>query len=395
MLAYLLHVTEQVMPRWVQFAIFFLMVTLIYFGAHFYVYRRMVVALSLQDSDYLAWIRLATLFLILTFPVSRLMVRGIGINIATKAFDWLACAWMGMFFYLFLGALIAHIVSLAFSAAGVWPVVGKVLTPRVSVSLVASAAIALSIYGYIEARWTLTTTRIEVPVKNLPPERDGFTIAQISDIHMGVIVADRSIKKMVEEVNSLKPDLVVITGDLVDEDANHLEHLTGTLKSLSAPNGVLAVTGNHDFYAGVDRVVANAASAGVRFLRNAKTTIAGFLDVYGADDPTSAQFAGGRIAPESLLGPEAMDRPTVFLYHQPIRIEEMAARGADLLLSGHTHKGQIWPISYISRRIYPYQTGLYKIGKSSLYVSRGIGTWGPPLRVDSVPEIVLITLRRR
>jgi predicted MPP superfamily phosphohydrolase len=394
MLAYLLHVTENAMPRWMQFAIFFIIVTLIYSSAHYYVYRR-IAATLIPGSAALAWLRATAFLLALSFPVARLLVRTVGVTPVTTAIDWFACVWMGMLLYSFLLTAAAHEVSWTASIAGFSGLLDRFMPARTAAGIIAAAVLAVSAYGYHEARWKLERTELEIPVKNLPAERDGFRIVQISDVHIGVIVSERGIERLVREINALSPDLVVITGDLVDEDAAHVGELAEKLEGIRSRYGVLAVTGNHEFYAGVERVVLNAMAGGVRFLRNRKETVAGFLDVYGADDPTGYQFGGVRAAPESIVGPEARERPSIFLYHQPVRFEQLARAGIDLVLSGHTHNGQIWPIHLISGLIYPHRTGLFKSGGATHYVSRGAGTWGPPMRIGSTPEIVSIKLKKQ
>jgi len=197
----------------------------------------------------------------------------------------------------------------------------------------------------------------------------------------------------VNQVNALHPDLVVITGDLMDENADRMLELADSIRQIKCPFGVFAVTGNHDYYAGAEQIIRHAAGLGVRYLTNEKVVLSNGLILYGINDPTAAEYGQESPPFEKIIGPEARQSPAVLFYHQPKQFEKAEALGVDLMLSGHTHKGQIWPMSHISRLIYPFQTGHYARGRSHLYVSRGIGTWGPPMRLASRPEIVRIRLR--
>ncbi len=157
---------------------------------------------------------------------------------------------------------------------------------------------------------------------------------------------------------------------------------------------MLAVTGNHDFFAGIDSVVRCASAGGVHFLRNEMLTVAGAIDVYGVDDPLAARLQGGSPPRfEQVIGSETRQRPSILLCHQPLGYPRLAEMGVGLILSGHTHGGQLWPIAWLSRRFYPYYAGHYQIGASHFYVSRGTGTWGPPMRLGAPPEIVHLHLR--
>jgi predicted MPP superfamily phosphohydrolase len=213
-------------------------------------------------------------------------------------------------------------------------------------------------------------------------------------VHYGMLTENGWLAKLVRQVNQCNADLVILTGDLVDEGVAHMEAMTQPLAALKARDGVLAITGNHEYYAGVDRATAIMEKAGIRVLRNEVLVLRSGLQVLGIDDPTGARRLG-EAAPDfrGLLGRLDPRKPSLFLYHQPIRFEETASFGIGLQLSGHTHGGQLFPLRYISRLLYPRTPGLHRIGTSYLYVNRGAGTWGPPMRLGSPPEIALIRLR--
>jgi hypothetical protein len=311
--------------------------------------------------------------------------------------DWLVVVWLGCVFYAVLLGLAVQMLATLGEWTGLMTVAAPLLgssPPRTAVLLVLVLTAMCVTVGFVRAQALPRTVNLEVPLAHLPPSLNGFKVIQLSDVHLGTFARRARIHGLVEKVNALVPDLVVITGDLVDEKASQLAPFEPILAGLRARYGVLAVPGNHDFFGGIDEVVRRAAASGIRFLRNEKVTIAGALQIYGIDDPMGARLSGGRSVPfESVLGPEVREQPSILLYHQPIRYPRLAQMGVGLVLSGHTHGGQLWPLKYISMLFYPYVSGFFRIGTSHFYVSRGTGTWGPPMRFGVPPEIVAIRLR--
>jgi len=262
-------------------------------------------------------------------------------------------------------------------------------------ALVASiAGVVLLIGGYAlqEAR-SFRVTRLEIPLRGLPPQLDGFSIVQVSDIHYGMLTRNQELARILGRVNDLQPDIVVITGDLVDESISHMEEMSAPLSRIKSRHGVFAVTGNHEYYAGVERAVAIMKGANIKVLRNEIMALPGGLQILGIDDPTGSRRMGQR-APDfdRLFSSLDHQKPSILLYHQPIMFEKTASRGIGLQLSGHTHGGQLFPVIYISKMIYPRTPGLHRIGDVYLYVSWGIGTWGPPIRFHAPPKLVYIRL---
>ncbi|MFA6033387.1 MAG: metallophosphoesterase [Myxococcota bacterium] len=385
------------MTRTLHYALFFVLMSAVTCGAHYYVYRRITAMAGVTGAAWRRRILAAAMALGLSFPAARLMIL-VSSGRFIVAFDWFANLWAGVFLYALLATAAIHLAGALFGIFNRHEKSGPaaaVRRGRITAVFIGVFALTMGIYGFCAARFMVQTTVLDLPVKGLPAALDGFRVVQVSDIHIGVIVRNGKVRDLVEKINSLSPDLVVITGDLADEDASYMKGLSGELARIKSVHGTLACTGNHDYYAGVEHVTAIAAGAGIRFLRNEKATVAGAIDVYGIDDLAGRYF--GEKTPEfgSIIGPGARTRPTILLYHQPVGMEKAAALGVDIVLSGHTHKGQIWPITLISRLIYRYQTGLFKSGDTAMYVSRGAGTWGPPMRVGSTPEIVLVRLRAR
>jgi predicted MPP superfamily phosphohydrolase len=371
---------------------YFFIPTLI-FIANFYLYN-WVVRLT-QPS---AWVRRAILiwlFLLLALiPVSRVWAA-YDFNSLNRVITFLASSWIGISFLLVLCAGGTDLVRFSLGKTG--------LSPRVSLSrilcyrrmLVAASVtgcLALGGYGFWEAG-QVEVTRIEVPLRHLRPELDGFSVVHLSDVHYGMMHENGRLSDLVRRVNELQPDLVVFTGDLVDGAVSHMEEMAGPLSGLTARQGLFAVMGNHEFFAGASRAEAIMRQAGIQVLRNEVRILPGGLQILGIDDPAVART--GRPLPdfEGLIKGLDPGKPSLLLYHKPVHFEEAAAAKVGLQLSGHIHGPQLWPMVPLVRLFYPRMQGLFRLEESHLYVSRGVGTGGPPMRLGSPPEIVQITLR--
>jgi hypothetical protein len=247
-------------------------------------------------------------------------------------------------------------------------------------------------YAFWEAR-NIEITRIEIPLRHLPPDLDGLSIVQISDVHYGMLQENGRLSDIVSQVNGLHPDLVVITGDLVDEAVSHMEEMRVPLANLKSRLGVMAIMGNHEFFAGVDRAESIMRRAGIQVLRNEIKVLPGGLQILGVDDPTVYRRMGLALPDfDGLVKRLDPEKPSILLYHQPLHFEEVAESGVGLELSGHIHGPQLWPMVPFARLFYRHLRGLSHVGGSYLYVSRGVGTGGPPMRLGSPPELVYIRL---
>ena len=232
-------------------------------------------------------------------------------------------------------------------------------------------------YALVEAR-NLRVTRVEIFLTGLPPEMDGFSLVQVSDIHYGVLTENGKLSKIVDRINELQADVVVITGDLVDEGVSHMEEMAKPLTRLKSRQGVFAVTGNHEYYAGVDRAVAIMKKAGITVLRNEKALLPGGLQLLGVDDPTGSRRMGNLLPDlDKILSQLDAKKPSILLYHQPIQFEKVASSGIGLQLSGHTHGGQLFPIIFISRMIYPFTPGIHTTREKLFVCQPGSRDVGP------------------
>jgi hypothetical protein len=251
------------------------------------------------------------------------------------------------------------------------------------------ASVLAAGYGLFEATNIRTETVMIKSAKITKPIR----IAQISDVHLGILIREGRLEKILEKVKAASPDIFVSTGDLVDGQTDSLNGVGNLLREIKAPLGKFAVTGNHEFYAGLDRSLEFMKQAGFQVLRGEGTSVAGLITIVGVDDPAVRGYGPTREVPEKeLLSGLPKDKFTLFLKHRP-DVEKSAVGLFDLQLSGHAHKGQIFPWTLIVRLVFPQIAGLYDLSSgSSLYVSRGSGTWGPPIRFLAPPEVTVIDL---
>ena len=350
-------------------------------STHYYVWLRFVHAPDLPSP----WHGIATALLVVlapTFPIAAIGTRRL--SRATAApFLWFAYTWFGLAVYLLLAAAASDLVC-ALAPVG----------PRTAALVAGGAAVATVLYGIVHARHPIVR-RVRVPLAKLPARADGYMIVQLTDIHIGAILRERFATKVVEQVNALAPDLIVLTGDLVDGHVAELRAHVEPFRELRARDGVFAVTGNHEYYWGVDEWLAHLSSLGIRVLRNEHVTIDAAFELAGVDDRSAAAMVvgHGEDIPRAIAGHDPA-LPVVLLAHHPSSIARAVAAGCDLQLSGHTHGGQLLPLGWLSRMFEPQVAGLARFGATWLYVSEGTGFWGPPLRVGTSSEIALITLMR-
>ena len=232
----------------------------------------------------------------------------------------------------------------------------------------------------------------EVLLAGLPADADGTVIVALSDLHLGTTLGAGWMAARVEQVRGLRPDIIVLLGDILEGHSDPPPELLATLRGLAAPLGVWAVTGNHESHGGPDRSPRWLEAMGARVLHDAWFEIRPGLVLAGVDDLISRRRRGQEAGAVTRTLSGRPPGATVLLSHTPWQVEEAAAAGAGLMLSGHTHDGQIWPFGYLVRTILPFMGGRYEVGSMSLIVCRGTGTWGPRMRLWRPSEILRITL---
>jgi predicted MPP superfamily phosphohydrolase len=317
---------------------------------------------------------------------------------------WPGYAWLGSSFLLLVSVLavdlVRGVVALATWALGNASALGG--SPLERTRSWAEAAALLGAVLVLSALYSgrrVIVRRVAVPLARLPLGMHGTTIVQLSDVHIGPTIGKRFLNRVVDRVNALEPDVIAITGDLVDGSVPRLAPHVAPLTRLRARHGVFFVTGNHEYYSGAEEWCAHLTALGVRVLRNERVSIGSGADSYdlaGVDDFAGRHFGKGRGADlgQALAGRDER-REVVLLAHQPRAVVEAENAGVGLQISGHTHGGQIWPFNYFVRLQQPVTSGLQRFGRSLIYVSNGTGYWGPPMRLGSPAEITQLVLEAR
>ncbi|MGW1137262.1 metallophosphoesterase, partial [Streptomyces zhihengii] len=270
----------------------------------------------------------------------------------------------------------------------------RLFVARVVGGAAAAAAVGTVGYGTYGVLRGPRVKRVTVPLAKLPRAAHGYRIAVVSDVHLGPILGRAHTQRIVDSINAAQPDLVAVVGDLVDGSVADLGHAAEPLAQLRARDGSFFVTGNHEYFSGVDEWVDHVRELGLRPLRNERVEIAGGFDLAGVDDVAGEDTGQGPDFARA-LGDRDRSRAAVLLAHQPVVIHDAVDHGVDLQLSGHTHGGQLWPGNMLAGLANPTVAGLERYGDTQLYVSRGAGAWGPPVRVGAESDITVVQLASR
>ncbi|MFD9595514.1 metallophosphoesterase, partial [Kitasatospora sp. NPDC059973] len=260
-------------------------------------------------------------------------------------------------------------------------------TLAIGASGAAAAVVGTGTYGVLRGP---RLKQVTVPLAKLPARAHGYRIAVVSDIHLGPILGREHTRRIVDTINGAQPDLIAIVGDLVDGSVAELGRAAEPLAQLRARDGAYFVTGNHEYFSGAAPWVDFVRELGVHPLQNARLELAGF-DLAGVND-IAGRTEGDGPDFDKALGDRDRARTSVLLSHQPVTIHDAVRHGVDLQLSGHTHGGQLWPGNYLAELANPTVAGLERYGDTQLYVTRGAGAWGPPVRVGAPSDITIVTL---
>ncbi|MBP2584242.1 putative MPP superfamily phosphohydrolase [Streptomyces sp. PvR006] len=267
----------------------------------------------------------------------------------------------------------------------------RLFVSRVVGGAAAAAAVGTVGYGTYGVLRGPRVKRVTVPLAKIPRAVHGYRIAVVSDIHLGPILGRAHTQRIVDTINSTQPDLIAVVGDLVDGTVENLGSAAEPLARLRARHGSFFVTGNHEYFSGADAWVDHVRELGLRPLRNERVEVAAGFDLAGVDDVAGESEGQGPDFGRA-LGDRDRARAAVLLAHQPIVVHDAVRHGVDLQLSGHTHGGQLWPGNYLAELANPTVAGLERYGDTQLYVSRGAGAWGPPVRVGAPSDITIVEL---
>lgn len=363
---------------------FFVITTLIIlFLAHYLFYDYIVRFLRLESRTYKNYLIAFLALMPLTFVASMIALH-YSSNFLTRGLYFLSGLWQGL--------LVNVLVLIIFS----WFLLGILKILRINPAQVPlrligavglAAAILLTLYGVYNV-FNVRLKQVNISLSNLPEEWKGKKAVQISDVHLGNILMNGHLENILKKIDEVKPDIIFITGDLFDGMDGDLDIFIPNLKKLRAPLGVYYINGNHETYVGMPMVLSELEKTGIRILNDEAVDIKG-VQLIGLRYPEREQK---KDLTATILGIKdyAPGLPTILLYHEPVQIEAMEKLGINLMLSGHTHRGQIWPLGLITDLVYKgYDYGLYTIGQFNLYTSCGVGVWGPTMRTSGGSEVVV------
>lgn len=374
-------------------SLFLLTIFSIYSAVHLYAFFRVRAAFPFGVGT---GIFLGVFMAAMTFsPILVRILERQGYDHLGRLTAYIGYSWMGILFIFFSLSLLTDLYRLSVHTAGLIfhrDMVSFMLSARYAFIISLFLALSLSLYGYLEAL-NIRPENITIKTAKIPEAIGRLRIVQISDVHLGIIVREERLKRILKVIREANPDILISTGDLVDGQIDSLAGLSDILSNVQPRYGKYAITGNHEFYAGLPQALEILRRAGFSVLRGEAVTASGLINIAGVDDPTGRYFGVFKGMPEKeLLSRLSKDKFTLLLKHQPF-VSESTFGLYDLQLSGHTHRGQIFPFRLIVQLIFPHIAGWYDLPNGShLYVSRGTGTWGPPIRFLSPPEITVIDL---
>ncbi len=375
--------------------VFILIVSLIlsiYGLANYYIYLRGLQAFRPIGTLRAVYI-VAFIFLGVSYIASVFLERADIIALG-KPLSWIGSFWLGAFAYLLLITAAIDLLRLVDHFISYFPpfiTSDPSRAARVAAVSTVSIVAVIVIYGFVNAHLIRVRT-LDIVVPKEAGGRKTLNIVMASDIHLSSIIGNGRINRIVEEINGLSPDLVLLPGDVVDGDLSPVirQNLGESLRQIKAPLGVYAVTGNHEYIGGVEKACRYITDHDVKMLHDSTIFVGGSFYIVGREDRSARKK---RRPLKELM--ESVDRkyPVILMDHQPFHLEEAESNGVDLQLSGHTHHGQFWPFNYITDMVYEMSYGYIVKGSAHIYVSSGVGTWGPPLRIAADPEIVSIRMK--
>ncbi len=376
-----------------SFVIFFSIVFTIYGAVNYYIFITGWHAIPHRSYTSTVYI-IVFLFFSLSFIAGRFLERAL-LNWFSSLLVWIGSFWLAAMVYFLLFSVFFDLIRLI---NFIFPFYST--EPRLKYSelkfllfiIVLSAAFVIVLLGFFNARIP-RIKKLDLKI-NKHSKFKSLKIAVASDIHLGTIVNQPMLKKIVTLINSLEPDIVFLPGDVVDEDIGPVikQNLGETLRQIKSKYGVFGITGNHEYIGGVEPACKYLEEHGLVMLRD-RTIKIDDIYIVGREDRSIKQFAGKIRKPlEDIMKDTDKSKPVILMDHQPAGLADAEKNGIDLQLSGHTHHGQLWPFNYITKKVYEISWGYKMIGNTQYYVSCGVGTWGPPIRTGSIPEIVSINL---
>lgn len=378
------------------FLIFFSIVLLVYGSINYYIYIRGMQSLPSGSMirgifPYVFWL------LVATFVAGRVMEK-VYLSEMSDILVWTGSFWLAGMLYFFLAVFFLDVLRLVNHFIPFFP--AFVTRDYVQFKLWLSGGVTLSVILLVIAGHINTlhpvVRKLDLHIAKEANGMKELNAVVLSDIHLGTIINNGHFAKIVKQVQALNPDIILLAGDVLDEDLEPVlrQNIGETLRGLKAPLGVYAVMGNHEYIGGADPAYKYLTEHGLQVIRDSVIKIKDSFYLVGREDRDKPRFSGKERLPlDQLIGMADRKYPVILMDHQPYYLEQASELGVDLQLSGHTHHGQLWPLNFATSAIFTVSRGYKKIGNMHTYVSNGVGTWGPPVRIGNRPEIVQMNIR--
>ena len=373
--------------------LFILVALLVFGGIAWYMYSRG--AKALEGSTILPYFTWIFWTLVATFFVGQFLERGnpgmLAINISR-----IGSVSLAFFLYALLFVLFVDIIRIFQHFFHFIPdsLTKGILSGKMLFFYAISIASMVAIGGFINAHFP-KVKGVTISIDKKDSQHDRLKVVLATDVHLGVMLGREHAQKLVRQINAQKPDIVLFGGDLVDHNPNPVMKfdMGSYFEKIEATYGVFATAGNHEFMGKPEVTFAYFDKHGVNFIRDDVATIDDVIQIVGRDDKDNTRMTGeNRLSLENLLKGKRKNLPLILVDHQPVEYDNAEKQGIDLMLSGHTHKGQLWPLSFITNLVYENHYGLMQKGKTWFYTSSGYGTWGPPVRTGNRPELVVFNI---
>jgi uncharacterized protein len=381
--------------RRMAFLIFYTIVLTVYAVVNYYIYSRGIQALP-QGTIIRSVFPWVFWLLVSTYVAGRFLERYY-ISVASDFLVWTGSFWLAAMLYFFLAVLLIDIIRLLNYILPFYPGFVTANLEKVKIFLfgsIVSIVIVTLIAGHINTLYP-RIKNVDIHIAKEANGMNKLNAVLMSDIHLGTLIGNGHFERIVEKVKALDPDIILLAGDVLDEDLEPVlrQNIGETLKQLKAPLGVYAIMGNHEYIGGAEQAFNYLKSHGLTMIRDSVIKVNDSFYLVGREDRDKLRFSGReRKDLSELVNGLDHNYPVILLDHQPYYLEKAAALGVDLQLSGHTHHGQLWPLNYVTSAIYTISRGYGLVDGMHAYVSNGIGTWGPPVRVGNRPEIVQLNI---
>ena len=379
--------------KWSQMLVFFGIVFLIYGLINFYIIKR---GLSVIPQEYKSFFLIVIIFIVLSYIAGRFLEKAFPSFVSTLLI-WIGSFWIAFMFYFFLALIVIDLFRLVNHFLPFFPsfMIKDPLKVRRTVAITVVILVFITVAGgFINAR-NIVVRNYKIYIDKRTKNLKSLRIAMASDIHLGTILGKSFMEKVADKINSLHPDIILLAGDIIDEDIAPVlnDNMGEALMKLKSRFGTYAITGNHEYIGGVEAASKYLRQHGITMLRDSVAEIDSSFYIIGREDRSARQFAHKqRKDLKELLSGVDKSLPLILMDHQPFGLSDAYDYNIDLQLSGHTHNGQLWPLNYLISKIYELGWGYMVRGKTHYYVSCGVGGWGPPIRTGSQPEIINIRL---